>query len=135
MTVNGRFKDDALRWVLAPIWILLALMGVLGLSGIRINLTDSLPPGLYLITDDLNAALVEFCPQGIFSAISVRRGYRPGGICPDRKAPLIKPIIARPGDTVVVSDDGISVNGRQLPNTRPRDSDSGGRRLAAWPPG
>jgi conjugative transfer signal peptidase TraF len=135
MTVNGRFKDNVLRWVLTPIWILLALIGVLGLSGMRINLTDSLPRGLYLITDDLNATLVEFCPQGIFSALSVQRGYRPGGICPDREAPLIKPVIARPGDTVVVSAEGISVNGRQLPNTKARLYDSTGRPLGAWPSG
>ena len=135
MTASGRFKDDALRWVLTPIWISLAAVGVLGLSGVRINLTDSLPRGLYLITDDLNAALVEFCPPGIFSTLSVRRGYRPGGICPDREAPLLKPVIARPGDTVMVSADGISVNGQRLPNTKPRQFDSAGRPLAAWPSG
>src|SRR5215469_18677561 len=110
MRVNGRYKDDTLRWVLTPIWILLGGFGVMGIFGMRINWTSSLPPGFYLITDDLNATLVEFCPPSIFSALSAGRGYRPGGICPDRGAPLLKPIIARPGDTVLVSADGISVN-------------------------
>ena len=135
MTENGRFRDDILRRVLTPIWIVLAFIGVLGLSGMRINLTDSLPRGLYLITDDLNAALVEFCPPGVFGALFARRGYRPGGICPDREAPLLKPVIARPGDRVLISADGISVNGRQLPNTKPRRYDSAGRPLASWPSG
>ena len=135
MRVNGRYKDSGLRWALTPIWTALGIFGLLGLAGIRINWTSSLPPGFYLITDDLNARLVEFCPPRIFSPLSIERGYRPGGICPDREAPLLKPVIATPGDTVMVSDDGISVNGRQLPNTRPRPLDSAGRPLKAWPPG
>jgi len=135
MIVNGRFNNEFLRWVLLPIWSALAVMGMLGLSGLRVNFTDSLPRGFYWITNDSKAVLVEFCPPSAFSMLSVRRGYRPSGICPDRKAPLLKPVIARAGDTVVVSAEGISVNGRKLPNTKPRPFDSGGRPLNAWPRG
>jgi len=41
--------------------------------------------------------------------------------------PLLKQVIAEEGDTVAVSDAGISVNGRLVPNTRPRATDTAGR--------
>jgi conjugative transfer signal peptidase TraF len=107
----------------------------MGLLGVRINTTDSLPKGLYLITREARAPLVEFCPEGSFSTLSRVRGYRPVGACPDGGAPLLKSVIANSGDTVECSVNGIRVNGRLLPNTAPHNVDSAGRRLAAWPPG
>jgi conjugative transfer signal peptidase TraF len=106
-----------------------------GLLGVRINMTASLPKGIYLITNDEDAPLVEFCPQGVFSALSAVRGYRPRGLCPDGAAPILKPVIAHSGDTVGLNTDGIRVNGRLLPNTAPRLVDTAGRPLPAWPPG
>jgi conjugative transfer signal peptidase TraF len=102
---------------------------------VRINTTDSLPKGVYLITGEAKAPLVEFCPEGIFSTLSVLRGYRPGGLCPDGGAPLLKPVIATAGDTVELSREGIRVNGQLLRNTSPQLVDSAGRPLASWPSG
>jgi conjugative transfer signal peptidase TraF len=102
---------------------------------VRINTTDSLPKGLYVITREPRAPLVEFCPEGVSSTLSVVRGYRPGGLCPDGGAPLLKPVIAHAGDTVELSDEGIRVNGQLLPATAPQRLDSAGRQLAAWPSG
>jgi conjugative transfer signal peptidase TraF len=107
----------------------------MGLLGVRINTTDSLPKGLYLITRQARAPLVEFCPEGVFSTLSIVRSYRPRGLCPDGGAPLLKPVIAAAGDTVQLSKEGIRVNGRLLLNTAPRRHDSAGRALAAWPSG
>jgi conjugative transfer signal peptidase TraF len=114
---------------------ILAAGALLSILGVRINMTDSLPKGLYLITREARAPLVEFCPEGVFSLLSVLRGYRPRGLCPDGGAPLLKPIIATAGDTVELSGEGIRVNGRLLPNTAPQRVDTAGRTLAAWPPG
>jgi type IV secretory pathway protease TraF len=50
-------------------------------------------------------------------------------------APLIKPVIARTRDIVVVSADGIRVNGSLLPNTVPKNLDAAGRPLPVWLPG
>ena len=47
-----------------------------GLLGIRINTSPSLPVGLYLVTTEGNANLVEFCPAEPFAALSLIRGYR-----------------------------------------------------------
>jgi conjugative transfer signal peptidase TraF len=114
----------------------LGIVGPLaGILGVRVNTTDSLPKGLYLITREAPAPLVEFCPQGAFSTLSRVRGYRPPGACPDGGAPLLKPVVAHAGDTVELSGEGIRVNGRLLPNTAPQRVDSAGRQLAAWPSG
>lgn len=49
--------------------------------------------------------------------------------------PLMKPIVARAGDIVTVSDEGIAVNGRLIENTAPLKTDTHGRPLRPWPSG
>ena len=133
--MSGRPNGNTLRMLLGSVMATGFAVTLPGLFGVRINTTNSLPKGIYLITDDTNAPLVEFCPPGAISTLSVERGYRPRGLCPDGAAPLLKPVIAHGGDTVVVSAEGIGVNGRLLPNTAPQRFDTAGRPLAAWPPG
>ena len=103
------------------------------LFGVRLNATASLPIGLYIVSTEPDANLAEFCPPEPFSTISVTRGYRYRGSCPDGDSPLLKPIVANPGDVVVTSEQGIAVNGRRLMNTSPRESDSEGRHLPHFP--
>jgi len=108
-------------------------VGCCSYGGIRLNSTGSLPLGLYRVTNVANASLAEFCPPEPFSRMSVERGYRPSGTCVDGDAPLLKPIVAKPGDVVVTSERGIAVNGRLLPNTAARNQDSKGRPLPHYP--
>lgn len=102
--------------------------------GIRYNDSPSMPIGLYVGTSSQsNATLIVFCPEEPFANLSVSRGYRSRGNCPDGAEPLAKPIAALPGDTVELSGRGIAVNGRLLPNTAPLVEDSPGRPLPHWP--
>ena len=101
--------------------------------GVRLNTTGSLPIGLYRVSRATDANLVEFCPPEPFSEISVSRSYRTAGICPDGDNPLLKPIVARQGDIVQLSEFGIVVNGVLLRNTAPRPVDSKGRFLPHFP--
>lgn len=101
--------------------------------GLRLNATASLPIGLYIVSNAPDAELAEFCPPEPFSTISVRRGYRYRGSCPDGDSPLLKPIVAKTGDVVVTSEEGISVNGKRLMNTSPREHDSKERPLPHFP--
>lgn len=102
--------------------------------GLRYNDSPSMPVGLYLRTSSQsNATLIVFCPEQPFANLSVLRGYRSRGNCPDGAEPLAKPIAARPGDTVELSAHGMAVNGRLLPNTAPLVEDSAGRPLRHWP--
>jgi conjugative transfer signal peptidase TraF len=103
--------------------------------GVRINTSYSLPMGLYMRTSDPRASLIEFCPEGHYAVESSERGYRTSGFCPDGAVPLLKPIVAKPGDTVEISVAGVAVNGHLLPKTAPVPKDRLGRRLEAWPNG
>lgn len=119
--------------------IAVGLLSVIGVGfawfGIRVNTSYSLPMGLYASTTDASAALIEFCPERRFAYESSGRHYRTSGFCADGAVPLLKPVVARPGDVVEMSDRGISVNGRLLPWTAPVAKDSQGRPLEAWPTG
>ena len=115
--------------------VMVGTFEVCGLSGLRINGSPSLPVGLYLITTRSGANFVEFCPPEPFAGLALARRYRDPGNCADGGAPLLKPVVARPGDVVELSHEGIAVNGRHLPNTAPLKNDTKGRPLAPWPEG
>jgi conjugative transfer signal peptidase TraF len=103
-------------------------------AGLRLNDSPSMPTGLYVRTfSESHASLVVFCPAEPFARLSVERGYRTRGNCPDGAEPLAKPIVARPGDTVELLALGITVNGRLLANTAPLVTDAAGRPLPQWP--
>ncbi len=97
------------------------ILGIFGfyLAGYRWARTPSLPPGIYRMTQAPADPLVSFCPDGAVSKESTERNYREEAwTCPDGHAPLLKPIAARPGDTVTVTPQAIYVNGKQLPNSQ-----------------
>jgi conjugative transfer signal peptidase TraF len=102
-------------------------------AGVRLNYSPSLPVGLYIVTSDPSAELVEFCPAEPYASTAAERGYRSVGSCPDGGAPLMKPIVARPGDRVEIGERGVAVNGKLLANSAALSVDTTGRRLAHWP--
>ena len=122
----------ALTWVFLLATIFLGLVATCAVFGIRFNVTESLPGLIYIITSDSSSPLIEFCPEGAFAQLSLERGYRRRGMCPDGASPMLKPIVAKAGDTVEVSANGITVNGTLLHNTSPRARDSRGRPLTSW---
>ncbi|MEJ7606129.1 MAG: S26 family signal peptidase [Bryobacteraceae bacterium] len=104
--------------------------------GLRINVTASIPLGLYIRSAAKPAPglIAEFCPAGMSESQSERyRGFGLG--CQDRSIPLLKPIVAVSGDRVDFSLLGIAVNGKLIPNTAPRKLDGKGRPLRPWPSG
>ncbi len=116
------------------------VLAVTAANGVGWNLTNSEPPGLWRTAGAaLPATLGEYvaaCPlkSGVV-ALAAKRGYIAPGDCPTGLMPLLKQIAAVPGDTVRVTEAGISVNGRPLPHTAPLASDSQGRPLPHVPPG
>ena len=122
--------------LLATAITFISTIGIAGIAGVRWNPTASVRTGLYVITNDANAPLVAFCPTGEAATEAIARGYRPRGLqCPDKYAALLKPVAARAGDTVEVSQNGISVNGRLLPNTASFKTDVKKRPMHVWPNG
>jgi conjugative transfer signal peptidase TraF len=109
------------------------MYGIGSRFGIRVNASPSLPVGLYIADLRPMASLVEFCPSQPYAALANSRGYRDAGRCPDGGTPLLKPVVAREGDEVIVSAQGVLVNGTRLPNSAPRTRDTAGRPLTPWP--
>ena len=129
--LSGKFRSLSCVLLATLSVLVAAFLG--GMFGLRINTSPSLPIGLYRTTADKGSRLVEFCPPEPFATLARERGYRDRGVCPDGAAPLLKPVVAEPGDVVDFSASGISVNGVLLPNTAPLATDTKGRPLKAWP--
>jgi conjugative transfer signal peptidase TraF len=127
----------------AALLVSAAMVGTLALVaasisafGLRINRTASLPFGLYAASDATDAPMVSFCAPALPNGETLHaRGYTSAGMCHDGGAPLLKPIVARPGDTVNVSGVGIAVNGSLLPNTAALLLDGEDRVLQGYPAG
>jgi conjugative transfer signal peptidase TraF len=132
----GHPNRIAARFVALPLFGFAAVVCAAAILGVRINTSSSLPLGLYLVTSEETATLVEFCPAEPYASLSRERGYRSRSFgCSDGAVPLLKPIVARQGDLVDVRQTGISVNGRLLPNTAPLRRDAATRLLSPWPLG
>ncbi|MGB7987007.1 MAG: conjugative transfer signal peptidase TraF [Terracidiphilus sp.] len=117
-----------------------AILGALWATGepelFTFNTTKSIPLGLYRLTSSETDPLAVFCATGDQFALARARGYLAHShSCPNDFIPMIKPIVARPGDTVTVSAGGIAVNGTTLPNSRAEDFDHLHRPMKPWPTG
>lgn len=136
---------------LALIGLLMLPLMLWGPTPLSINLSESLPVGLYwtraLPGPGMEAGetpsadsgrpqgaeagmLVSACLPPRVALEALDRGYLPRGPCPSGAAPVGKRIAALPGDTVDVTDSGSFVNGMLLPNSAPRVEDSRGRPMA-----
>lgn len=122
----------ALAFAMLPGIAFLTAVFVLGTMGYRINVTPSLPMGVWQRVERDNARYVEFCmPEGAFAALVVQRGYLPTGRCPHGVAPLLKPVVARAGDEVDVTTLSLDVNGHRVLDRAAEKTDSRGRPLPA----
>lgn len=142
MTMTGQFGRFRNTWLvtvkrlgLIAVGVVIGTFQLCGWIGLRINASPSLPVGLYITSSKPEADLAEFCPAEPFASLAISRGYRERGACRDGATPLLKPVVARAGDVVDVSEQGIAVNGHLLPNTAARPADTHGRPLPRWPLG
>ena len=119
--------------------IVAAVIAIFG-GDIRVNFTPSMPLGIYRLEPLPTSGVV----RGMFVAVCVptnaadlgrRRGYLSVGPCPDDTEPLLKTVVGIPGDDVVVSNQGVTVNEYLLMDSRPVALDHAGRRLSPWPLG
>lgn len=104
-------------------------------AGFRINLTPSVPVGVYQL-HKLEGPLkrgdiVWFCPPDtpLFRKVRDEWGDIPHGDCPGGYMHMFKPVAALPGDMVEETHQGVFVNGHRLPNSQPRGRTGKGQRL------
>jgi conjugative transfer signal peptidase TraF len=102
------------------------------ISGIYINTTPSLPVGFYKIVDEpiVSGAYVAFCPpQNEIFDMAINRRYLNQGDCPGGYGLLLKRVFAQSGDTVLIDQEGIFVNGEHLPSSAQLKTDAEGHAL------
>jgi conjugative transfer signal peptidase TraF len=127
----------ARRWIVCPpakprptvllvgVAIVIAYVGtmlLLRVAGFRLNLTDSVPVGLYRETSDTSARYVGFClPMEPLRAAQTAGLILPLGDCPGKVAPLLKPVFrASLAHPVTLTERGFLIDGKLLPNTAPK---------------
>ncbi|MGE0105816.1 MAG: S26 family signal peptidase [Thiomonas sp.] len=120
--------DCARRLHWGRLVIPLALLGasliatnVLWWSGWRLNLTESEPLGWYRLHPlDVGETIpreakIELCPPAWVTPRAFP--FYLAGDCPGGGMPMLKTVVAIPGDHVVVNLRGVWINGREVPNS------------------
>ena len=125
------------RRVLAGATSLFLATVVTWFAGLRVNLSGSMPIGLYRVSTKPAArgAMVLACLPIDVAVFARSRGYVPHGPCPGATAPIGKVVLAMVGDSVEVTAEGLLVNGRPVQNTKPLAVDAAGRSLRRFPDG
>src|ERR1700736_3384049 len=102
------------RWVsvVIALALLVCISPLLTSAGFRINLTESMPLGLYRITPLTRPLkqgdMIAVCPPYSAALLGRERGYLGPGTCPGGVEPLLKFVTAVKGDTVMIADKGVS---------------------------
>ncbi|HFS5637851.1 TPA: conjugative transfer signal peptidase TraF [Legionella bozemanae] len=108
---------------------------LLNSMGFRINLTESIPVGLYRITgtEPLKHAYVIFCPDDRQSfRLAKNRGYIDHGLYCNGYGYLMKKVVAVSGDILSVTNEGVYVNQMLIPYSKPKLQDGMNRTLPQW---
>lgn len=97
-----------------------------------------MPIGIYIVARDTptRGSIVLACLSPDVAEMARTRGYLSrGGSCPGGVAPVGKPVLAVPGDTIVATATGLLLNGAAVMNSAPLPSDRQGRPLPRLPAG
>lgn len=125
----------------ASVWISVFLISniifalLFGALGFRINLTDSIPVGLYRITNIkiLKNSFVIFCPDNRLAfKQAIDRSYINNGFCPGGYGYLMKKVVGTKGDSISVTPEGVFVNQKLISFSKPKSQDGAGRKLSQW---
>jgi conjugative transfer signal peptidase TraF len=114
--------------------LLAALVFCAHRAGFRVNESPSLPIGIWrvspLVGDLRRDDIVSFCPPDTPAFRKARlRGYVGRGLCEGGYEPLLKPVAAIAGDRLTRTDEGISINGHLIVNSKGLGRDGSGQVL------
>jgi conjugative transfer signal peptidase TraF len=126
-----------MRMLCGALIVLIASLGLVGMraAGYEINLSASMPRGLYRVTHDPLAVgqLVAICLPHPIAQFGRERGYLTAGACAESQQPVLKRIAAMAGDRIEVQPDAVTINGTRVPNSAVSEQDSHGRVLPHVP--
>ena len=103
--------------------------------GFRWNHTDSIPQGLYQLTNQkiIKGSFILFCPDNREAFQSaIKRQYLNAGFCAIGSEPLMKQVLATKGDVVSSNEKGVFVNGVALPFSAPKEKDGLNQVMSKW---
>lgn len=106
-------------------------------AGARVNVTRSIPVGLYWTSRApvaRNATVLVCPPPTRLFDDARRRGYVGAGFCPGNYGFLMKRVAGVAGDAVQIADEGVRVNGTLLPRSAPLNADRQRRTLTRYTP-
>ena len=101
---------------------------------IRIK-TGSMPGGTFLLQPLKNlqrGLTVVFCP-GYYESKIIAGLNKTSGLCEGGSPPLLKTLVALPGDSVRIDSSGIYVNNQYLYNSKPQKQTSSGKNISFFP--
>lgn len=126
---------ERLRLVVAAFAAACATVVVADRAGLRLNVTGSVPIGLYRVAAVAPArltpgVLVAVCLDPTIARVGLERGYLRPGRCPSGHQPLLKEVaLADSPAGAVFTEGGLVVDGRLLEGTTPLRADRHGRAL------
>ena len=133
----GELRAVGRLWCVRTALTGLMVLGVGVIGGFRINVSRSLPLGLYRTVGDATAvergSVVIACLPQEWAQLARRRGILGPGACDGGAYGLGKVVIAVGGDVVGLHKDGVRVNDEPLVNSRPVKYDRRGRRIPHHP--
>ncbi|EME2526602.1 conjugative transfer signal peptidase TraF [Yersinia enterocolitica] len=105
---------------------------IIYIAGIRVNTSESIPVGLYLMTPSpiSKGEYVVFCPPPTSVFDKARsRGYINSGFCSGNYGYMMKKILAAKGDIVSINSNGVVINDIKIPYSKPLSVDLSGNPL------
>ena len=124
------------EWWVKVSFLVLVIAGLGTVAGFRVNVTRSLPLGLYHVGDasavERGSAVIVCLPEA-WARFALRRGILGPGHCEGGSYGLGKMVLAVGGDVVEFRQEGLRVNGRSIPNSRTLERDRHGRSMPHHP--
>ena len=115
--------------------LVLASIAVIKQAGFRVNTSPSIPLGIYrTTTTPLSVgSYVLLCPENKEPFITAqKRDYIGAGYCPGGLGYMFKRVAALPNDIITTTANGMYINGKLYPDSKPFHHDALNRMLPIW---
>ena len=115
--------------------LVLASIAVIKQAGFRVNTSPSIPLGIYRTTTTPLAvgSYVLLCPENKEPFITAqKRDYIGAGYCPGGLGYMFKRVAALPNDIITTTANGMYINGKLYPDSKPFHHDALNRMLPIW---